>query len=118
MRNDRSRIRIDWLAIGPLVPYVDAFKQYLTDRGYAKSVFGNCIHSIAHFAQWIREKRMRTCRIDEAVITEFFDDHLPRCMCIGAVHRDRRNLSAALGHLLVVLRAKNVIGQPKTGRRR
>ena len=115
MRNNRTRTRIDWLATGPLAPYVDAYKQYLTDCGYAESTFSNCTRSIAHFAQWIRERRMRIQRIDEDVIAEFLDDHLPRCKCVGTVHRDRRNLSAALGHLLVVLRAQDVIGQPKMG---
>lgn len=115
MGNKRTSSRIDWLATAPLGPYVDAYKQYLTDRGYAVTTFGNCTRCIAHFAQWIREQRMRVHRIDETVVTEFLDDHLPRCACVGPVCRDRRSLSAALGHLLVVLRAQGVIGQPKTG---
>ena len=112
MGNKRTSLRIDWLAIGPLAPYVDAYKQYLTDRGYAATTFGNCTRCIAHFAQWIRERRMQVHRIDETVVVEFLDYHLPRCACVGPVHRDRRNLSAALGHLLVVLRAQGVIDQP------
>lgn len=114
MGNKRTSSRIDWLATAPLAPYVDAYKLYLTDRGYAATTFCNCTRCIAHFAQWIRERRMRVHRIDETVVTEFLDDHLPRCECVGPVYRDRRSLSAALGHLLVVLRAQGVIDQPKT----
>jgi integrase/recombinase XerC len=108
-----SRVtRIDWLARGPLAPYVDAFKQYLTDRGYAATTFANCVGSVAHFAQWVHSCRLRVRRIDEAVVAEFLDEHLPRCRCTGPVQRDRRTLSAALGHLLAVLRTQGVIAPP------
>jgi site-specific recombinase XerD len=103
---------INWLAEGPLAPHVDAFKQYLTERGYAATTFANCVGSIAHFAQWVHGRRLRVQRIDEAAVAEFLDEHLPRCRCTGAVQRDRRGLSAALGHLLVVLRARGVIAPP------
>ena len=112
MGNKRTSPSIDWLATEPLAPYVDAYKQYLTDRGYAATTFGNCVRCLAHFAQWIRERRSRVRHIDETVVAEFLDDHLPRCRCAGPVHRDRRNLSAALGHLLVVLHTKGAVGQP------
>ena len=42
----------------------------------------------------------------------FLHEHLPRCRCIGPVQRDPRGLRAALGHLLVVLRAQGVIASP------
>lgn len=101
--------RTNWLAGGPLALHIDAFKQYLSDRGYAATTFANCLGSIAHFAQWVHGRRLRVRRIDEAAVAEFLDEHLPRCRCTGSVQRDRRGLSAALGHLLVVLRAQGVI---------
>jgi site-specific recombinase XerD len=104
--------RINWLAREPFAPYVDAFKQYLTDRGYAASTFANYVGSVAHFAQWVHRRRLRVRRIDEAAVAEFLDEHLTRCCCTGLVHRDRRDLSAALGHLLVVLRAQGAIAPP------
>lgn len=104
--------RIDWLTKEPLGPYVAAYKQYLTDRGYAETTFANCLRSVAHFAQWAYGRGLRVQRIDEAVVVEFLDDHLPQCSCTGPVHCDRRNLSAALGHLLIVLRTGGVIAPP------
>ena len=77
--------RINWLAQGPLAPYVDAFKQYLTDRGYAATTFANCVGSVAHFAQWIHRRHRRVQRIDEAAVAEFLNEHLPRCRCAGPV---------------------------------
>ena len=41
MGNKRISLRIDWLTTGPLSPYIDAYKQHLTDRGYAATPFGN-----------------------------------------------------------------------------
>lgn len=104
--------RADWLATGPLAPHADAFKKYLTDRGYARSTYVNCLGSFAHFAQWIDARRLAVEHVSEAAVAEFLDQHLPRCRCIGSVQRDRRNLSAALGHLLAVLRAEGVVAPP------
>jgi integrase/recombinase XerC len=100
---------IDWLAKGPLAPHVEAFKHYLTDRGYAANTFSQCMGSIAHFAQWLHCSRLRIQRIDEAVVAKFLDEHLPRCNCAGLVLHGRIALRATLVHLLVVLRAQGVI---------
>jgi integrase/recombinase XerC len=105
-------MRIDWLGKGLLAPYVDAFKQYLTARGYAATTIANCVRSVAHFAQWAHGRRLRVQRVDEAAVAEFLGKHLRCCRCTGPVQRDPRGLRAALGHLLVVLRAQRVIASP------
>jgi hypothetical protein len=46
------------------------------------------------------------------LIAEFLDEHLLPCKCAGALHHDRGDHRAALGHLLVVLRAHGVIAVP------
>ena len=113
MRNTHSsRDCIDGLAKGPFAPHIDAYKQYLTDRGYAASTFSNCMRSIAHFAQWARSRRLQLRRLDESFVAEFLDEHLPRCQCTGPFCRNRGDLSAALGHLLVVLRARGIVAPP------
>jgi integrase/recombinase XerC len=99
-----QRTHINWLAEGLLASHVDVFKQYLIERGYAATARAHGVGCIAHFAQWAHESRLRVSRIDEAAVAEFLDRHLPGCRCTGPVLRDRRYLSAALGHLLVVLR--------------
>jgi integrase len=53
--------------------------------------------------------RLRVESLDEDRITGFFDGHLPRCDCAAPVVRTREDLSAALGHLLIVLRAEGAI---------
>ena len=97
---------INWLDEGSLAPHGQAYKQYLVDRACAASTFGNCLGGVAHFVQWLVQRRLRVRRIDEAVVAEFLDEHLSSCTCAPPVQRDRRNCSTALGHLLAVLRAQ------------
>lgn len=106
------RRKLSWLVDGPIGPHVDAFKQYLTDRGYAAHTRGSYVGCLAHFARWAHHRRLRLRRIDEAAVVEFLDDHLPHCCCAGPVRHDRGDLSAALGHLLVVLRARGAVASP------
>jgi integrase/recombinase XerC len=64
------------------------------------------------FSQWVHRRRQHVRRIDEALVAEFLDEHLPRCNCAGPVRSDRRDLRAALGHLLVVRRALGIDDAP------
>lgn len=111
MGNTRSskHTSIDWLAKGPIAPHIDEFMLYLANRDYAASTFCNYLGVVSHFAQWMHGRRLRLQSIDEALVAKFIDQHLPRCHCSGPVQRDRRTLSAALGHLLAVLRAQGAI---------
>jgi len=57
---------------------------------------------------------MSRCRLtaedlDEEVVAQFLNGHLPDCRCPAPVVHTREDLRAALGHLLVVLRANAVI---------
>lgn len=99
----------DWLAKEPIGPYVDAFKQHLAERGYAARTFASYVIGITHFARWARTKRLRLNKVDEASIAEFLDNHLPNCQCAAPVRHDRGDHSAALGHLLVLLRSLGAI---------
>ena len=69
---------INWLDEGPLAPHGQAYKQYLIDRACAASTFGNCLGGVAHFVQWLGQRRIRVRRIDETVVAEFLNQHLPR----------------------------------------
>jgi hypothetical protein len=103
---------VNYLTDGPIGPYVDAFKRYLSERRYAARTSASYLAAIAHFARWARSKRLALHRIDEGSIVKFLDDHLPRCCCTGPTRHDRGDHSAALGHLLEVLRAQGAIAAP------
>jgi hypothetical protein len=91
---------------GPVGPFLDALEQHLTERRYAASTIAGYLGGVTHFARWARTRRLPLHRIDEGSIAEFLDKHLPNCDCAGATRHDRGDLSAALGHLLIVLRAQ------------
>jgi len=110
-RADRAR----WVTEGPLAAHLDSYKQYLSERGYAGSTVAQHLSSLAHLSQWMQRHRVRIERVDEALITEFLDDHLPHCRCRPPVLRRRPELSAALGYLLVMLRERGVIAPPTQG---
>lgn len=94
---------------GPIEPYFDALKQYLAQHGYAAHTSASYLVDITHFARWARTKRLRLNRVNETSVAEFLNEHLPNCQCAAPVRHDRSDHSAALGHLLVVLRSLDAI---------
>jgi len=104
-----------WLLDSQLAPYVDAFKHHLSEGRYALHTASAYVACVAHFAHWSTLCHLDIHRLDEAVVQRFLDAHLPRCDCAWPVHRVRSDLRAALGHLLVVLRANAVIAEPPLG---
>ena len=116
--NARRRLHLrprDWLLDSQLAPYVDAFTHYLSERRYALCTISTNLGCVAHFARWMSQCRLDVHQLDEDVVRQFLDEHLPRCDCIGPVCRTRADLSAALGHLLVVLRADAIIAERSPG---
>ena len=102
----------DWLAASPIGPHAVAFKRHLTERRYAAHTVSSYVAEVTHFARWACTRRLPLARIDEVSVAIFLDDHLPSCACTGQMRHDRADHSAALGHLLVVLRAQGAIAQP------
>ncbi len=89
-------------------PHLAAFEQHLRKRGHALGYIAVCKRSVAHLSSWLGQSHRRVGDIDEALVDEFVDEHLPRCKC-GAYPRDRRTVHAALRHLLTVLRGAGAI---------
>jgi site-specific recombinase XerD len=106
---------INQLRRSPLAPYVDAFERYLGERDYASETTATYLGCLAHVGRWMDQCRLQAERLDEDKTTAFLDDHLPRCDCAAPVARTRPDLRAALGHLLVVLRANAVIPERMPG---
>ena len=105
-------VEVDWLAASPIGPHAVAFKHHLTERRYAPHTVASYVAEVTHFARWVCTQRLPLAGIDEVSIAIFLDDHLPSCACTGHTRHDRADHSAALGHLLVVLRAPGAIAQP------
>lgn len=101
-----------WLADSPLASHVDALSHYLSERRYAPQTIDTYLGCVAHFAHWMRRRRLAVHRLDEGVFRRFLEEHLPSCDCPRPVRRTRNDLRAALGHLLVVLRSQATVAEP------
>ena len=104
-----------WLFESQLAPFVDAFMLHLFDCRYASNTIDNYLAGLTHFAHWITQDNIAVKSIDEKLIQRFLDDHLPSCRCEKPAFSDARDLHAALGHLLVLLRASAIIADPSIG---
>jgi len=98
-----------WLLDGPLSSYVEAFRALLERGRYAEGSSAAALRGWSHFAHWMTKCQLSAEQIDEALVGQFLDSHLPRCDCNPAALRTRSDLSASLGHLLALLREQHVI---------
>ena len=101
---------------GPLATHVELFVAHLLQGRYAWSSVRRYLVGVAHFAHWLTRTRIGVEALDEAVISRFLDQHLPRCSCEAPVERNRRDLQAACTLLLMVLRTGNVVAKPSLPR--
>jgi integrase/recombinase XerC len=113
--NSANHHTLTWLLESQLAPHVDAFMLHLFDCRYASNTIDNYLAGLTHFAHWISQCNIDIKSIDETLIQQFLDDHLPHCNCEQPVFHDRKDLHAALGHLLALLRANAVIASPAIG---
>lgn len=106
---------IDQLRQSPLALYIEAFERFLGERDYAAQTTATYLGCLAHFGRWMGRCQLQAECLNENRIAEFLDNHLPRCDCAAPVVRTRPDLHAALGHLLIVLRANAVIPERMPG---
>lgn len=92
----------------PLAAHLPAYRQYLLDRGNVDSYVRGCEAAIAHFSLWMAQSKRPFADINEELVAEFTEEHLPRCQCATSARR-REDVRAALVHLLVVLRSVGAI---------
>lgn len=89
--------------------HVPAYRRYLTDRGNAAGYSRSCEAAVMHLSMWMRQTKRCLADIDETLVVEFLEDHIPHCNC-ATVARHPPSVRAALAHLLVVLRDADAIG--------
>lgn len=88
--------------------HIRAYREYLLERGNAASYVRSCEAAVVHLSMWMKQGNKRLADVGEALVTDFLEHHLPGCRCATSV-RQPTTVRAALGHLLVVLRAANAI---------
>ena len=70
-----------WLLDGPLSSYVGAFQALLERGRYAEGSSETALRAWSHFAHWMAKCQVSAEQIDEALVEQFLDSHLPRCDC-------------------------------------
>ncbi len=88
--------------------YTGALKRYLSERGYATHTVKAYLDCAAHHFLWAKRSGFEPTQMDESVIARFLSEHLPHCDCGWPTRSDRGDSSAALGHLLLVLRTLGI----------
>lgn len=88
--------------------HIPGYRQYLSDRGNAAGYVRSCEAAVVHLSMWMKQANKRVADVGEDLVAEFLEHHLPGCRCATSA-RHPSTVRAALGHLLVVLRAANAI---------
>jgi site-specific recombinase XerD len=91
---------------------------WLRERGYSERSRRVYAHAAVHLGRVLHEAQAEVAAraLDEAVVADFVDQHLPVCCCYRR-YRRRRSLRSehvrrGLSHLLVMLREEGVILHP------
>jgi hypothetical protein len=91
--------------------HVPAYREYLLDRGNAAGYVRSCEAAVMHLSMWMHQANLGLADVDETLVVEFLEGHLPHCNCATSA-RHPACVRAALAHLLVVLREAGAI-RPK-----
>jgi hypothetical protein len=91
-----------------LEQHTQAYREYLIERGNAAGYVRSCEAAVVHLSMWMKQTRKRLADVGEDLVAEFLGLHLPDCRCATNA-RHPTTVRAALGHLLVVLRAADAI---------
>jgi site-specific recombinase XerD len=102
-----------WLRDSVLAPHISGYWQRLVRRGYADHTVRMYSYCVAHFARWIRRRRIAICDITEDAVRRFITEHLPSCTCPPPVQRRACQSRAALRHLLLSLDDAGVLRKDK-----
>jgi len=98
-----------WLRNSPITPYVLIYLDYLTACRYADETSEHHLAGLAHLGLWMGINHFHIEELDEALVTQFLDDHLPICDCPRPIFQTRADISSACGHFLRILRDRGVI---------
>lgn len=80
---------------------------YLRSQRYADDTIQRYLASLAHFARRLN-KGTPLADIDEVLVAEFVDSHVPNCDCPRPCMRHVATVRAALRHLLCVLKQQGL----------
>lgn len=104
----RSEPSVSADRVAQLEQHEKAYREYLLLRGNAAGYVRSCEAAVVHLSMWMERANKRLAALGDELVAEFLEQHLPRCSCPTSA-RHPASVRAALGHLLVVLRAAGAI---------
>ncbi len=98
----------------PVDAILPRYVDYLCARRYADDTIQRYLASLRHFTRRL-DKRLTLADIDDSLVVEFVDVHLPHCRCLRPCMRHVNTVRAALCHLLYVLKEEGLsnAGRPQ-----
>ncbi len=101
------RLRVEELAI-----ILEEFKKHLIEQGYALHSVQHYVGVAEHFGWWMRCKGCRLGNVDESLITQFRQRHLPWCRCPPPATTCASVVQPGLRHWLRFLRLRKLCPAP------
>lgn len=90
---------------------------WLRKRGYSERSYRAYAHAVVHLGRVLQEAQAEVTAgaLDETVVADFVDLHLPVCCCYHRrPGRRTEHVRWGLGHLLSMLREEGVIAHPES----
>ena len=90
-----------WLTDGVFKSSYQAYSNYLIGRGYSAWSVRKYLCSVAHFAHWLRKRRVKLSQIDEALVRRLYLQRYRRRTKATLIYKRTKNLRAVqllLGH--------------------
>ncbi len=104
-----SLFRRDWIFNSPIQSVGFAFEDYLRERKYGESTTRCYLAALAHFAYWMKCRRLKLSQVDRELCEQFVASHVSCCRCPSPRQRKIQNLRAALVHLRAVLSEQGLV---------
>lgn len=95
-----SLSRRGWIIASPIYAVIPLYVGNLRSQRYARDTIQKYLAALAHFGRWLSQHRFGVPDINDALVAEFIDSHLPSCNCQRPCMVRVATIRPALQHLL------------------
>jgi site-specific recombinase XerD len=99
-----SLSRRDWIIASPIYAVIPLYVGNLRSQRYARETIQMYLAALAHFGHWLSQHRVGILDVNDALVAEFVECHLPSCHCRRPCMYRVATIRPALQHLLPVLK--------------
>lgn len=95
--------RRDWLIASPIYAVIPLYVGNLRSQRYARDTIQTYLAALAHFGHWLSQHNFAIPDINDVLVAEFIERHLPICDCLRPCMYRIATVRPALHHLLPVV---------------